>query len=144
MYGAPGRIRTRDLRLRRPLLYPTELQAQKQKWSGKPDSTPQPPAWKASALPLSYFRPSVLPIWSGRKDSNLRPPAPKAGALTRLRYAPIFYTSFVNSATTFPGGAGGIRTPGLFRAKEARSLCATAPLRTDGDHFSYLKRTCQA
>ena len=26
-YGALGRIRTRDLRLRRPLLYPTELQA---------------------------------------------------------------------------------------------------------------------
>ena len=27
-YGAPGEIRTPDTRLRRPLLYPTELQAQ--------------------------------------------------------------------------------------------------------------------
>ena len=28
----------------------------------------------------------------------------------------------------FFGGAGGTRTPDLFRAKETRSLCATAPL----------------
>ncbi len=53
-FGAPGRIRTRDPRLRRPLLYPTELPAQK-KWSGKRDSNPQPPAWKASALPIELF-----------------------------------------------------------------------------------------
>ena len=56
--GAPGATRTPDLRIRSPLLYPTELQA-----------------------PL-YLH------WSGREDLNLRPPAPKAGALASLRYAP--------------------------------------------------------
>ena len=59
MIGAPEGTRTLDLRLRRPLLYPTELQAPTNR------------------------------VWSGREDLNLRPPAPKAGALTSLRYAPI-------------------------------------------------------
>ncbi len=54
--GAPGRTRTCGLRLRRPLLYPTELLAPNQAYYH---------GWR----------------WSGREDSNLRPPAPKAGAL---------------------------------------------------------------
>ena len=52
--GAPGRIRTCDPRLRRPLLYPTELRAQilkAGKWSGMRDSNPRHPAPKAGALP---------------------------------------------------------------------------------------------
>jgi hypothetical protein len=52
--GAPGRIRTCDPRLRRPLLYPTELRAPRLDetiWSGQRDSNPRPPAPKAGALP---------------------------------------------------------------------------------------------
>src|SRR6185369_16829365 len=47
-------------------------------WSGKRDSNPRPPAWKAGALPLSYSR---LPAKAGRFSSSpcpcstqLRPP----------------------------------------------------------------------
>ena len=52
--GAPGRIRTCDPRLRRPLLYPAELRAQTAKlknWSGMRDLNPRHPAPKAGALP---------------------------------------------------------------------------------------------
>ena len=57
--GAPGRIRTCDPRLRRPVLYPTELQA------------------------LGFDTPHMwlLMEWSGQQDLNLRPSAPKADAL---------------------------------------------------------------
>ena len=51
--GPPERTRTSDLRIRSPLLYPAELQAEV----------------------------SSVGYWSGREDLNLRPPAPKAGAL---------------------------------------------------------------
>src|SRR5262249_20124229 len=34
---------------------------QPQQWSGKRDSNPRPPAWKAGALPLSYSRVSGRP-----------------------------------------------------------------------------------
>src|SRR3989442_6973887 len=44
-------------------------------WSGKRDSNPRPPAWKAGALPLSYSRP-CLPgrprKWWGGEDLNPR------------------------------------------------------------------------
>lgn len=52
--SAPGRIRTYDLRLRRPLLYPAELLAPSRSdaaKSGRPDSNWRPLAPKASALP---------------------------------------------------------------------------------------------
>ena len=65
--GAPGEIRTPDTRLRRPLLYPTELQAHK---NVAPRALillervmgiePTQPAWKASVLPLNYTRISCL------------------------------------------------------------------------------------
>src|SRR5262245_11273819 len=48
---------------RRPRPYqgralPTELHGRiRETWSGKRDSNPRPPAWKAGALPLSYSRP---------------------------------------------------------------------------------------
>src|SRR5215471_15607153 len=51
-HGAPGRIRTCNPRLRRPVLYP-----------------------------LSYGRYSFEVYWSGQQDLNLRPSAPKADAL---------------------------------------------------------------
>ena len=49
--GTPGRNRTCNLRLRRPLLYPVELQAHGQYWSGQLDSNQRPSAPKADALP---------------------------------------------------------------------------------------------
>ena len=54
-FGAPGGIRTPDPRLRRPLLYPTELQTQ-EKMERVMGIEPTQPAWKAGALPLSYTR----------------------------------------------------------------------------------------
>ena len=49
--GAPGRIRTFDLCLRRALLYPAELWKQMEQVKG---IGPSQPAWKASVLPLNY------------------------------------------------------------------------------------------
>ena len=75
-------IRTPDPRLRRPLLYPTELPDQKLERAMGIEPTTS--AWKAEVLPLNYTRnllSNALCIWSERQDSNLRPPAPKAGAL---------------------------------------------------------------
>ena len=54
-HGAPGRIRTCDPRLRRPLLYPAELRAlgesSLQKWSVRQDLNLRPLVPKTSALP---------------------------------------------------------------------------------------------
>ena len=58
--GLPGGIRTPDPRLRRPPLYPTELQA---------------------AVRGFWSDPSRGASVSGRPDLNWGPPAPKAGAL---------------------------------------------------------------
>ena len=51
--GAPGRTRTCNPRLRRPVLYPVELRALRKfrNWSGWRDSNPRPTAPKAVALP---------------------------------------------------------------------------------------------
>ena len=55
----PGGIRTLDLRLRRPLLYPAELRTHlklvrfKERVMG---IEPTYPAWKAGVLPLNYTR----------------------------------------------------------------------------------------
>ena len=64
--GAPGGIRTPDTRLRRPLLYPTELQEHIHDNRVRKNSNntlervmgigPTQPAWKAGVLPLSYTR----------------------------------------------------------------------------------------
>ena len=65
LFGAPEEIRTPDTRLRRPLLYPTELQAHLatrfhvcarfflERVMG---IGPTRPAWKAGILPLNYTR----------------------------------------------------------------------------------------
>ncbi len=53
-YGVPEGIRTPDTRLRRPVLYPAELQAHNlERVKGV---EPSQPAWKAGTLPLSYTR----------------------------------------------------------------------------------------
>ena len=49
--GAPRRIRTFDLCLRRALLYPAELWKRMEQVKG---IGPSQPAWKASVLPLNY------------------------------------------------------------------------------------------
>ena len=77
--NVPKGIRTPDPRLRRPLLYPAELQTQKRVMGIEPTYL----AWKASVLPLNYTR-----IQSGWQDSNLRPPDPKSGALAKLSHTP--------------------------------------------------------
>ena len=51
--GEPRGIRTPDLRLRRPLLYPAELSVQMERVMG---IGPTQPAWKAGVLPLNYTR----------------------------------------------------------------------------------------
>ena len=65
-FGAPEGIRTPDPRLRRPMLYPTELQVHSDYF---PDLSvmervmgigPTQPAWKAGILPLNYTR-TILP-----------------------------------------------------------------------------------
>ena len=50
-FGAPRRIRTFDLCLRRALLYPAELWKPMEQVKG---IGPSQPAWKASVLPLNY------------------------------------------------------------------------------------------
>ena len=59
-FGAPGRTRTCNPRLRRPMLYPVELRARRRfdlgratrrDWSGRRDLNPRPSAPKADALP---------------------------------------------------------------------------------------------
>ena len=64
IFGAPEEIRTPDTRLRRPLLYPTELQAHSTLFNKEVERVmgiePTRPAWKAGILPLNYTR--ILPF----------------------------------------------------------------------------------
>ena len=74
--GAPDRTRTCNLRLRRPLLYPVELRAQKPQWVK----------------------------WSGQRDLNPRHPAPKAGALPDCAMPRVNFEFYRNQAyRTLPG-----------------------------------------
>ena len=74
----PGGIRTLDLRLRRPLLYPAELQTHKRVMGIEPTY----PAWKAGVLPLNYtriigvtgFEPATS--WSQTRRSSQAEPHP--------------------------------------------------------------------
>ena len=60
--GAPRRIRTFDLCLRRALLYPAELWKRMEQVKG---IGPSQPAWKASVLPLNYT--CILPSLTQQK-----------------------------------------------------------------------------
>ena len=76
-FGAPGEIRTPDTRLRRPLLYPAELQARDIAFLNTLERVmgigPTQPAWKASVLPLNYTRIVRKNLrTSGLYDSMLR------------------------------------------------------------------------
>ena len=64
-------IRTPDPRLRRPLLYPAELQAHQHQILMRKrvmGIEPTYPAWKAGVLPLNYTRKSLLHSYSNRGD----------------------------------------------------------------------------
>ena len=61
-HGDPGGIRTPDPRLRRPLLYPTEL-LDHIKLERAMGIEPTTSAWKAEVLPLNYTR-----VIFGRSD----------------------------------------------------------------------------
>ena len=90
MSNEPGGIRTLDLRLRRPLLYPAELQthcfleayflASRKRVMG---IEPTYLAWKASVLPLNYTRISIgvtgfepATSWSQTRRSSQAEPHP--------------------------------------------------------------------
>src|SRR3990172_11259803 len=85
--SAPGGIRTHDLWLRRPTLYPAELLARHRGGRGGHSG---PMDRCSRELPsVGPSCPSVrLRGQSGRVDLNHRPPGPEPGALTGLRYAP--------------------------------------------------------
>ena len=74
-HGAPGRIRTLDLPLRRRLLYPLSYWCMpstlKEEWSGRRDSNPRLTAWKAVALPTE-LRPLVRfqKVWSNSRSNR--------------------------------------------------------------------------
>ena len=122
-------IRTPDTRLRRPLLYPTELwtHAYLKKMERMMRIELTPSAWKAEVLPLNYIRIN----WSGRRDSNSRP-SPWQGDALPLSHFRIFIgrgrwirtiESTANGFTVRPlwplgnpsktGADGGNRTPNL-------------------------------
>src|SRR6476620_2849007 len=69
--GLPRGIRTPDPRLRRPMLYPTELWAEQNRIKKTADEL------KTGCQKMT----ARLYYWSEYKDSNLGPPGPKPGAL---------------------------------------------------------------
>ena len=94
-HNEPGGIRTLDLRLRRPLLYPAELQTHIIVSPVISDSShldvrervmgiePTYPAWKAGVLPLNYTRRSIgvtgfepATSWSQTRRSSQAEPHP--------------------------------------------------------------------
>ena len=79
VFGAPGRTRTCNPRLRRPMLYPVKLQAHVSNITAHTTFDIEPLSPKLSIIRLRHFRP--IKNWSGWRDSNPRHPAPKAGAL---------------------------------------------------------------
>ena len=74
-FGAPGRTRTCDHRLRRPVLYPAELRAHSSlSWSGQRDLNPRPSAPKADALPdcaMPRSQPSEAPLRVHRTGARI-------------------------------------------------------------------------
>ena len=106
-HNEPGGIRTLDLRLRRPLLYPAELQTHIIVSPVISDSShldvrervmgiePTYPAWKAGVLPLNYTRKSIgvtgfepATSWSQTRRSSQAEPHP----VTYKQTCPFFVT----------------------------------------------------
>ncbi len=80
--GAPGRIRTCDPRLRRPLLYPAELRAHNTTKHGKIN---------AKLLPNTGFKASERPTTKMVGEEGFEPPTScsQSRRATRLRYSPM-------------------------------------------------------
>ena len=128
--GAPSRIRTCDLRIRSPTLYPTELWARpaarpigrptgRKEWRRGRDSNPGPGSTPGNRLAGGCHRPTRPPL---RAQRSIFPAGP----------------GFVNSAggSGTSGGGGGIRTPeGLHPYRFSRPAPSTArpPLRSSPD-----------
>jgi hypothetical protein len=98
--SAPDGIRTHDLRLRRPTLYPAELLAPVNCRLAICGSRIDGPERSHASNPQSAIG------QSGRVDLNHRPPGPEPGALTGLRYAP-------KTSHTPPNAPRRSRTPNL-------------------------------
>ena len=82
----PGGIRTLDLRLRRPLLYPAELQTRINFIPVYRLLTDHSVRKRVMGIEPTY------PAW---KAGVLRPPGPKPGALAKLSHTPLFaFVSF--------------------------------------------------
>ena len=77
IFGAPEEIRTPDTRLRRPLLYPTELQAHKRHalivgaGDGNRTHAASLEGWNSTIELHPHIRRKTS--WRARQDSNLRP-----------------------------------------------------------------------
>jgi hypothetical protein len=92
--GAPGRIRTSDLRIRSPLLSSTELRARgssPRTTTDRLESLSYETADDCTSLPVLLLLPLhffavVAAVWGGRWESNPQPPEPQSGALP-LSYA---------------------------------------------------------
>ena len=122
----PGGIRTLDLRLRRPLLYPAELQTHSSLNENLSFSNekrvmgiePTYPAWKAGVLPLNYTRRMIgvtgfepATSWSQTRRSSQAEPHPDISFFPRpcgfvfLSYLPqrqdILYGMFLRKSTGF-------------------------------------------
>ena len=109
--GGGRRIRTLDPRLRRPLLYPTEL-------------------YPRGRIDLTSRR------WGGRRVSNPPPPEPQSGALPDELRPPSLALN--NESTNLPHGVKvgrgrEIRTPDILLPKQARYQTALYP---DDSHRS--------
>ena len=84
--GTPAATRTRNPRIRSPMLYPVELQAHRYRNQQcipeirflSPSSREFDRSRKQLIIPKKQEH---IGFWSGREDLNLRHPAPKAGAL---------------------------------------------------------------
>ena len=87
---APGRTRTCDPRLRRPVLYPAELRAPAfPSPSSRRGLNPRPHPYQGCALPLSYASPLFRAAYNrggGTRTHNLRFWRP---VLCQLSYAPV-------------------------------------------------------
>ena len=91
-HNEPGGIRTLDLRLRRPLLYPAELQThfslnENLSFSNEKrvmGIEPTYPAWKAGVLPLNYTR-RMIGVTGFEPATSWSQP----GALAKLSHTPI-------------------------------------------------------
>ena len=82
----PEGIRTPDPRLRRPLLYPAELQTQRA-GDGNRTHVISLEGWSSTI--------ELHPLKSGWQDSNLRPLDPKSSALAKLSHTPDCYFVFL-------------------------------------------------